>query len=36
MTETHTLVLDAPTETPGPDARAVLRTVLWAPIQART
>ncbi|MFE9321380.1 sensor histidine kinase [Nocardia sp. NPDC052278] len=36
MTETQTLVLDAPTGKTGPDAREVLRAVLRAPIQART
>lgn len=36
MTETQTLVLDAPTGTTGPDARKVLRAILRAPIQART
>ncbi len=36
MTETQTLVPDAPTGTTGPDARKVLRAVLRAPIQART
>ncbi|WP_084484661.1 sensor histidine kinase [Nocardia anaemiae] len=36
MTETQTLVLDAPTGKTGPDARAVLRAILRAPIQVRT
>ncbi|MEV4129683.1 sensor domain-containing protein [Nocardia sp. NPDC049707] len=36
MTETETLILDAPTGKTVPDAREVLRAVLRAPIQART
>ncbi|MEV6136169.1 sensor domain-containing protein [Nocardia sp. NPDC051990] len=36
MTETQTLVLDAPTGPAGPGARKVLRAVLRAPFQART
>ncbi|WP_433728638.1 sensor histidine kinase [Nocardia sp. CA-129566] len=36
MTETQTLVLDAPTDKSGTDARDVLRAILRAPFQART